>query len=120
MKCIIAGGRDFSDYERLKKVMDNCPYEITEVVCGKAKGADSLGEKWALEKDIHVEYFIPDWETLGKRAGFVRNNNMAEYVCDSGETEGLLVAFWDEVSKGTKHMIDIATKYSMIVKIVKY
>ena len=120
MKCIIAGGRDFNDYERLKKVMDNCPYEITEVVCGKARGADSLGEKWALEKGIQVEYFIPDWESLGKRAGFVRNNNMAEYASDSGETEGLLVAFWDEVSKGTKHMIDIATKYGMIVKIVKY
>ena len=120
MRCIIAGGRDFNDYERLKKVMDNCPHEITEVVCGKARGADSLGEKWALEKGIHVEYFIPDWESLGKRAGFVRNNNMAEYSCDSGETEGLLVAFWDTVSKGTKHMIDIATKYGMVVKIIKY
>ena len=120
MKCIIAGGRDFNDYERLKKVMDNCPHEITEVVCGKARGADSLGEKWALEKGIHVEYFIPDWESLGKRAGFVRNNNMAEYSCDSGETEGLLVAFWDKNSKGTEHMIDIATNYGMIVKVVKY
>lgn len=114
------GGGDFNDYERLKKVMDNCPHEITEVVCGKARGADSLGEKWALERGVHVEYFIPDWESLGKRAGFVRNNNMPEYACHSGEAEGLLVAFWDESSKGTKHMIDIATNYGMIVKIVKY
>lgn len=62
MRCIIAGGRDFNNYERLKKVMDTCPYEITEVVCGKARGADSLGEKWALERGVHVEYFVPDWE----------------------------------------------------------
>ncbi len=120
MRCIIAGGRDFNDYERLKKVMDNCPYEITEVVCGKARGADSLGEKWALERGVHVEYFVPDWEGLGKRAGFVRNNNMAEYACDSGENKGLLVAFWDKKSKGTEHMIDLASNYGMIVKIVKY
>ena len=120
MRCIIAGGRDFNDYERLKKVMDNCPYEITEVVCGKARGADSLGEKWALERGIHVKYFIPDWNGLGRRAGFVRNADMAEYACENGSNNGLLVAFWDKNSKGTKSMIDIATKKGMIVKVIKY
>ena len=120
MRCIIAGGRDFNDYGRLKKVMDNCPYEITEVVCGKARGADSLGEKWALERDIHVEYFVPDWECLGKQAGFVRNADMAEYACENGSDKGLLVAFWDKNSKGTKSMIDLATKKGMIVKVIKY
>lgn len=120
MRCIIAGGRDFNDYGRLKKVMDNCPYEITEVVCGRARGADSLGERWALERGVHVEYFVPDWEGLGKRAGFVRNSDMAEYACEQGVDKALLVAFWDEKSKGTKNMIDLATKYGMIVKVIKY
>ena len=120
MRCIIAGGRDFNDYVRLEKVMDNCPYEITEVVCGKARGADSLGEKWALERSVHVKYFVPDWEGLGKRAGFVRNNDMAEYACENGSDNGLLVAFWDKVSRGTKSMIDLATKKGMVVKVIKY
>ena len=120
MRCIIAGGRDFNDYERLKKVMDNCPYEITEVVCGKARGADSLGEKWALERSVHVKYFVPDWEGLGRRAGFARNADMAEYACENGSDNGLLVAFWDKNSKGTKSMIDLATKKGMVVKVIKY
>ena len=120
MRCIIAGGRDFNDYERLKKVMDNCPYEITEVVCGKARGADSLGEKWALERGVHVKYFVPDWLGLGRRAGFARNVDMAKYACENGSDNGLLVAFWDGVSRGTKSMIDLATKKGMIVKIIKY
>ena len=120
MKCIIAGGRDFNDYDRLVKIMNNCPYEITEVVCGKARGADSLGEKWALSKQIKVVYFIPDWESLGKRAGFVRNNDMAEYACKDGVEQALLVAFWDGYSKGTKSMIELATKKGMLVKVVKY
>ena len=120
MRCIIAGGRDFKDYERLKKVMDSCPYEITEVVCGKARGADSLGEKWAIERGIHVKYFVADWEGLGKRAGFVRNVDMAEYACENGSDNGLLVAFWNEVSRGTKSMIDLATKKCMVVKVIKY
>ena len=120
MKCIIAGGRDFDDYNRLVRVMDKCPYEITEVVCGKARGADSLGEKWALSREIKVSYFIPDWESLGKRAGFVRNNDMAEYACKDGVDKALLVAFWDKKSKGTKSMIELATKKGMLVKVVKY
>lgn len=120
MRVIIAGGRNFNDYERLKKVMDNCPYEVTEVVCGKARGADSLGEKWALSREIKVSYFIPDWNSLGKRAGFVRNNDMAEYACKDGVDKALLVAFWDGVSKGTKNMIELATKKGMVVKVVKY
>lgn len=120
MRVIIAGGRNFNDYERLKKVMDNCPYEVTEVVCGKARGADSLGEKWALERGVHIEYFAPDWEGLGKRAGFARNADMAEYACENGSDNGLLVAFWDGASKGTKSMIDLATKKGMLVKVIKY
>ena len=120
MKCIIAGGRDFNDYDRLVKIMDKCPYEITEVVCGKARGADSLGEKWALSRQIKVVYFIPEWNLLGKGAGFVRNNDMVEYACKDGVEQGLLVAFWDKKSRGTEHMIDLATKKGMLVKVVKY
>ena len=120
MRCIIAGGRDFNDYGRLEKVMDNCPYEITEVVCGKARGADSLGEKWALERGVHVEYFVPDWEGLGKRAGFARNADMAEYACENGSVNGLLVAFWNKNSKGTEHMIKTAQKNGLAVKVVYY
>ena len=40
MKLIVAGGRDFKDYELLKRTLDNFQqdYEnITEVVSGKGK-----------------------------------------------------------------------------------
>jgi hypothetical protein len=30
------------------------------------------------------------------------------------------VAFWDEKSKGTKHMIDLANKYKLEIRIIKY
>ena len=62
MKTIIAGGRDFNDYNRLKTIMNSCPHEITEIVCGKARGADTLGETWGIENNIPIKYFIPDWD----------------------------------------------------------
>jgi Ni,Fe-hydrogenase maturation factor len=114
-KVIIAGGRDFSDYELL---LEKCDYYLTEktnveVVSGGAKGADILGERYAKERNLPLKIFLADWVTLGKRAGFVRNKEMAEYA-------DALIAFWDKTSKGTKHMIDIAKEKGLSVKVVYY
>ena len=52
-RVIIAGGRDFDDYQLLKATMDKLLCNITDeitVVCGQAKGADTLGEQYAMEK----------------------------------------------------------------------
>jgi Ni,Fe-hydrogenase maturation factor len=114
-KVIIAGGRDFSDYELL---LEKCDYYLTEktnveVVSGGAKGADILGERYAKERNLPLKIFLADWVTLGKRAGFVRNKEMAEYA-------DALIAFWDKTSKGTKHMIDTAKEKGLSVKVVYY
>ena len=49
MRLIIAGGREFNDYELLKEKVDyllrNKKGETIEIVSGKARGADSLGER---------------------------------------------------------------------------
>lgn len=61
-----------------------------------------MGEFWALHHDIPVKKFPADWGGLGKRAGYLRNEQMADYA-------DALIAVWDGKSKGTKHMIDVAT-----------
>ena len=112
-RIIIAGGRDFSDYNLLKEKVDyylqnaiNNNFKII-IVSGTAKGADKLGEKYAKEKGYEIAYFPADW-SKGKRAGYLRNEQMAEYA---KQKQGALIAFWDESSKGTKHMIDLAKKH---------
>lgn len=114
MKIIIAGSRSFSDKEFLFKSLDKISENIaiTEVVSGTARGADKLGEEWGKSRGITVKQFPADWNYYGKRAGYVRNEEMAKYA------DGL-VAFWDKQSKGTKHMIDLATKYNISVTIVE-
>jgi hypothetical protein len=57
-----------------------------------------------------VERYPADWERYGKSAGYRRNKEMA-LVAQA------LVAFWDGESLGTKHMIDIAHKYKLTIKI---
>lgn len=93
------------------------PSNVEEVVSGGARGADRLGELWAYLHDISVTQFIPDWESLGKRAGMDRNRRMAEYA--AARSNGMLVAFWDGESRGTKNMIEEAEKVGLYIKIVK-
>lgn len=46
--------------------------QITTVISGKARGVDTLGERWAAANKISVERFPADW-SLGRGAGFRRN-----------------------------------------------
>lgn len=120
MKAVVAGGRDFKDYDLLKSTLDNFQQEygnITEVVSGTALGVDKLGEQYANENNIPIKRFVPDWKGLGKRAGFVRNSQMGNYA---KEHNGMLVAFWDKQSKGTKGMIDYANKIGLKNVVVHY
>lgn len=123
MKLIIAGGRDFEDRILATTAFGNFEQEaweltgvekpFTEIVSGGAKGADKVGEFIGRFYNIPIKQFIPDWEGLGKRAGFVRNAEMGDYA-------DALLAFWDKNSRGTKQMIDYATKKGLIVKVVYY
>lgn len=112
-KVIIAGGRDFDDYDFLEKSIDELNIEIGEVVSGKAPGVDTLGEKYAESKGISVKEFPADWSSFGRAAGPIRNKQMAEYA-------DVLVAFWDQKSKGTKSMINLALKNGLKVYIIHY
>jgi ABC-type enterochelin transport system substrate-binding protein len=115
MKVIIAGGRNFNDYDKLRESRDNIliNQEEVEVVSGTASGADTLGERYAQEKGYKIEKFTAQWDLYGKSAGYKRNQQMADYA------DGL-IAFWDGKSKGTKHMIDIATNKGLKVRVVRY
>ena len=108
MKVIIAGSRGIFDYQRILDAVTESEFHITEVVSGKAMGVDQLGERYAKENGITLKLFPANWKEHGKRAGYLRNVEMAEYA-------DALIAVWDGVSNGTKHMIDIATSNNLKV-----
>ena len=125
LRVIIAGSRDFNDYDLLKKsAIDifnkkTMLPDLSRIVSGGARGADTLGERFAKEFGLDVKRFIPDWDGLGKRAGYVRNAEMAKFAVED-DNYGVLIAFWDGKSRGTKHMIDLANKYGLEVHVVNY
>ena len=114
MKVIIAGGRDFDNYELLKEFCDNIIKDNDyEIVSGNAKGADKLGERYSKDRNLKLTLFPADWNKYNKAAGMIRNKQMAEY----GD---MLIAFWDQKSKGTKNMIDTAKKLGLVVTVCNY
>lgn len=115
MKIIIAGGRDFKDYNQLCEVCDHilAQFKNVSLVSGTARGADILGERYAKEHGYKVDRFPADWDKHGKRAGYLRNKQMAEH------SDGL-IAFWDNKSKGTKNMISEANKEALMIVVSYY
>lgn len=117
MKVIVAGGRDFNDYEFMCKKLDyyfqfHSPETIT-IINGKGPGkpgADALAERYAKERGYPIEYFPPEWSTFGRAAGPIRNRKMAEVA-------NALVAF--PGGSGTANMISLAEEYSLKIRIVK-
>ena len=125
LRIIIAGSRDFNDYELLKKsaieiiTKKTMLPDLTRIISGGARGADTLGERFANEMGLEISRFIPDWDGLGKRAGYVRNAEIAKFAVED-DNDGMLIAFWDGQSRGTKHMIDLAKRYGLEVHVVNY
>jgi len=122
-RVIIAGGREFDQPLMVESAMaalfadegsggELCYDDIT-VVSGGARGADKLGEDWAVKHGRPIETHEANWKILGKSAGYQRNAEMAI-------TSDALVAFWDGESLETKHMIDIAVREGLEVHVYRY
>lgn len=110
MKVAVIGSRDFYGYDLVKETLSTI--DITLLISGGAKGADSLGEQYANENNIETLIFKPDWKKHGPAAGPIRNTDIVNNA-------NIIVAFWDGESKGTKDSITKAEKLNKEVVIIK-
>ena len=115
-RVIIAGTRDFSDYQLLR---DKCDAILSSkrqdcniiIVSGTARGADRLGERYAKERGFQLRQFPADWLNDEKKAGPIRNAKMADNA-------DALIAFWDGESRGTKNMIETAKRKGLVIRTI--
>lgn len=105
MKLLVCGGRDYNDREYLERKLDEISRlfgPIHLVIDGAARGADTLAHNWAMARGIPAERFPADWNRYGKRAGSIRNREMAGRL----SSNDLVVAF--PGGRGTADMIKVA------------
>ena len=113
MRVAILGSRKVDSYRALCSAMESCPWPVTTVISGRARGVDLLGERWAEEHGIMVVPFPvtgEDWRTEGRKAGIVRNKLMLKYA-------EAVVAIWDGRSPGTGHAVRHACSIGLPVLI---
>ena len=113
MKSIaVIGSRTFADYDLLEETLVH--YQISKLISGGAKGADSLAERYATNHCIELVVFKPDWKKYGRGAGPIRNRD----IVDAAD---LVIAFWDGKSKGTKSALDYAQQKNkqVIINFIK-
>ena len=116
-RIIIAGSRNCPEdstilKDKINKILFNIDCYDTEIVSGTCKGADILGENYAKDNNLPIKQFPADWDKHGKKAGYIRNKEMAEYATH-------LIALWDVESKGTKMMIDLAKRNGLKVRVIE-
>lgn len=126
MKVLVCGSRHFKDKELMEDVLKQ--WDISKIIEGGARGADTLAREYAEEHKIERLCFPAQWDLHGKSAGPIRNAQML--------TEGqpdLVVAFIfrpaaddilyglsdSEFNRGTKDMINQAKKKGVPVYVVE-
>jgi hypothetical protein len=89
-------------HEAVKAYVKSLPQD-TIIISGGAHGVDTVAEVTAEAIGLKTQIFPAEWRVYGRSAGYKRNQLIVE-AADK------VVIFWDGVSKGTKHSLDIAIK----------
>lgn len=111
MKVLVCGGRDYRDAQVLFFELNRLNNEngFDEVIVGDASGADFLALVWAAWCEIPTHVYRAKWNTHGKKAGPMRNQEML----DKGKPD-LVVAF--PGGRGTSDMVRRARKAGIEVR----
>ena len=93
---------------QVDRLEDYLPEGVTEIVSDGARGVDACARNYALRHGLKLTEFLPDYGRFGKGAPLLRNITIIENA-------GLVLAFWDGQSKGTKFVIDNCKKRNIPV-----
>lgn len=108
-RILVTGSRDWDDARAIDEAFREAASRNTEnwpvtVIHGTARGADRLAGSLAKARGWNVEEHPADWDRHGKRAGFLRNEEMVLSRAD------VCLAFIKNGSKGATMCADLAAK----------
>lgn len=113
MRLLVCGSRSWRDAFVILDYLYLIRFSRPVVIDGTARGPDSMAHDIALALRLDHQRFPADWRSHGRRAGAIRNRQMlAEGKPDR------VVAFWDGISRGTAHMIQIAREAGIQVEVI--
>lgn len=104
-RILITGSRTWESQDVIDRALDEHGGAFTTVVSGHCPlGADHMAELAADGMGMDIELHPADWNTHGKRAGFLRNAEMVNLGAD------VCLAFIRDDSKGATMTANLAQK----------
>ncbi|MEL7145908.1 MAG: SLOG family protein, partial [Bacteroidota bacterium] len=89
-KISVISNPDFQDYNLLKLELQK--EKIDVIVVGGRGGADLLAEEYAIEQEVTLQVFLPDYRQYGEEAYLYRN----ELIIQNSTK---IIIFWNRISK---------------------
>lgn len=133
IKLIIAGGRDFNDFQLMDqeflKNFGDLNNDGIIIISGEAQGADSLGEDIAYKYGLGVDPNPALWSDLSVPGAVIRKNKYGHFynvVAGYQRNERMaekathLLAFFDGKSKGTADMLRVAKNHGLSIIRINY
>jgi len=113
MIVIVTGGRGYPNAKLVFRTLDSLHAQtpIHLLRHGNARGVDSYANSWAIDNGVQRDRHPANWDRFGKRAGFLRNEEMARLGAD------LCLAF--PGGSGTADMIVAAKRHGIVVMEIK-
>jgi hypothetical protein len=102
VRILVTGSRDWTNGKMIQTALLRAMLEhgartraeVTVVHGACPSGADAIADSMAKAMGIQVERYPADWERYGRRAGFIRNDEMVKLGAD------VCLAFIKDESKG--------------------
>jgi hypothetical protein len=110
MKLAVIGSKEFHDFQQLATEIEK-ENSLTKIISGAAPGADSLARRYAIQNNVPLLEFPPEFANYGAQAKQIRDRQIVNH-CDK------VLAFWDGICQGTKYTIDYARQHNVPVRVV--
>jgi predicted Rossmann fold nucleotide-binding protein DprA/Smf involved in DNA uptake len=109
MKVAIIGSRNYAKLHLVQKMVEVLPPGCI-LISGGARGVDTIAEKAARSRGLTVQVFPAEWRKYGRGAGIRRNRDIIAHA-------DVVLAFWNGISPGTEHSIQLAKSLGKPVQV---
>lgn len=109
----ISGSREINDIYWVNEQLHRFLWPEDTVLVGDARGVDALVSVYCRNYIEDVRMFPADWQTHGKAAGPIRNEEMVKQA-------DIVIALWDGESRGTRDAINRALSHGKELHVFIY